>query len=72
MDWLPMMRMSRSPEIRATVRELGQIHDAKGRGWHLLLHPDGATEARSPYGRHVLDSHAPPDPATRPDPDTSY
>ena len=31
------------------------------RGWQLILHPDGTTEARSPDGRHVLRSHAPPD-----------
>ncbi|MGH3260399.1 MAG: DUF222 domain-containing protein, partial [Trebonia sp.] len=30
------------------------------RGWRLILHPDGTTEARSPDGRHVLRSHAPP------------
>jgi hypothetical protein len=30
------------------------------RGWRLLLHPDGTTEARSPDGRQVLYSHAPP------------
>jgi len=30
------------------------------RGWQLILHPDGTTEARSPDGRHVLYSHAPP------------
>jgi hypothetical protein len=30
------------------------------RGWKLILHPDGTTEARSPDGRHVLHSHAPP------------
>jgi hypothetical protein len=30
------------------------------RGWRLLLHPDGTTEARSPDGRRVLRSHAPP------------
>jgi len=30
------------------------------RGWQLILHPDGTTEARSPDGRHVLRSHAPP------------
>jgi hypothetical protein len=29
-------------------------------GWQLILHPDGTTEARSPDGRHVLHSHAPP------------
>jgi hypothetical protein len=29
-------------------------------GWHLALHPDGTTEARSPDGRHILHSHAPP------------
>ena len=39
------------------------------RGWQLILHPDGTTEARSPDGRLVLRSHAPPDrPATRSDP----
>jgi hypothetical protein len=32
------------------------------RGWLLILHPDGTTEARSPDGRHVLRSHAPPSP----------
>jgi hypothetical protein len=32
------------------------------RGWQLILHPDGTTEARSPDGRHVLRSHAPPSP----------
>jgi hypothetical protein len=30
------------------------------RGWRLLLHPDGTTEARSPDGRQILHSHAPP------------
>ncbi|HEX3961710.1 MAG TPA: HNH endonuclease signature motif containing protein [Trebonia sp.] len=30
------------------------------RGWQLMLHPDGTTEARSPDGRHILRSHAPP------------
>jgi hypothetical protein len=34
------------------------------RGWQLILHPDGTTEARSPDGRHTLRSHAPP--TTRP------
>ena len=33
------------------------------RGWQLTLHPDGTTEARSPDGRQILRSHAPPDPA---------
>ncbi len=32
------------------------------RGWQLTLRPDGSTEARSPDGRHVLRSHAPPAP----------
>jgi hypothetical protein len=32
------------------------------RGWQLILHPDGTTEARSPDGRHILRSHAPPTP----------
>jgi hypothetical protein len=32
------------------------------RGWKLILHPDGTTEARSPDGRHILRSHAPPEP----------
>ncbi len=32
------------------------------RGWQLILHPDGTTEARSPDGRQVLRSHAPPHP----------
>jgi hypothetical protein len=31
------------------------------RGWTLTLHPDGTTEARSPDGRQILRSHAPPD-----------
>ena len=31
-------------------------------GWTLTLHPDGTTEARSPDGRRVLRSHAPPSP----------
>jgi hypothetical protein len=31
------------------------------RGWQLILHPDGTTEARSPDGRQILRSHAPPD-----------
>ena len=30
------------------------------RGWQLILHPDGTTRARSPDGRRILDSHAPP------------
>jgi uncharacterized protein DUF222 len=30
------------------------------RGWQLVLHPDGTTEARSPDGRQFLRSHAPP------------
>ena len=30
------------------------------RGWQLILHPDGSTEARSPDGRQILYSHAPP------------
>ncbi len=30
------------------------------RGWQLILHPDGTTEARSPDGTQVLRSHAPP------------
>jgi hypothetical protein len=30
------------------------------RGWQLILHSDGTTEARSPDGRQVLHSHAPP------------
>jgi hypothetical protein len=29
-------------------------------GWQLTLHPDGTTEARSPDGKQVLHSHAPP------------
>jgi hypothetical protein len=29
-------------------------------GWQLTLHPDGTTEARSPDGRQILRSHAPP------------
>jgi hypothetical protein len=29
-------------------------------GWTLTLHPDGTTEARSPDGRQILRSHAPP------------
>jgi Domain of unknown function (DUF222)/HNH endonuclease len=30
------------------------------RGWQLILHPDGSTEARSPDGKQILHSHAPP------------
>jgi hypothetical protein len=30
------------------------------RGWQLILHPDGTTEARSPDGGQVLRNHAPP------------
>jgi hypothetical protein len=30
------------------------------RGWQLILHPDGTTEARSPDGKKILHSHAPP------------
>jgi len=30
------------------------------RGWRLILHPDGTTEAHSPDGRRTLHSHAPP------------
>jgi hypothetical protein len=30
------------------------------RGWQLILHPDGTTEARSPDGKQTLYSHAPP------------
>ncbi len=30
------------------------------RGWQLTLHPDGTTEARSPDGKQILWSHAPP------------
>jgi hypothetical protein len=29
-------------------------------GWRIVLHPDGTMEARSPDGRQVLQSHAPP------------
>jgi len=29
-------------------------------GWEIALHPDGTMEARSPDGRQVLRSHAPP------------
>jgi hypothetical protein len=29
-------------------------------GWTITLHPDGTTEARSPDGRQILRSHAPP------------
>ena len=29
-------------------------------GWQVTLHPDGTMEARSPAGRQVLRSHAPP------------
>jgi 5-methylcytosine-specific restriction endonuclease McrA len=37
-------------------------HDAcvHRRGWQLTLHPDGTTEARSPDGKQVLHSNAPP------------
>ena len=30
------------------------------RGWQLILHPDGTTQARSPDGRRTLHSHGPP------------
>jgi len=30
------------------------------RGWQLILHPAGTTEARSPDGKQILYSHAPP------------
>jgi hypothetical protein len=30
------------------------------RGWQLILHPDGTTEARTPDGQQILRSHAPP------------
>ena len=30
------------------------------RGWQLVLRPDGTTEARSPDGKQILYSHAPP------------
>jgi hypothetical protein len=30
------------------------------KGWQLILHPDGTTEARSPDGKQILHSHAPP------------
>jgi 5-methylcytosine-specific restriction endonuclease McrA len=30
------------------------------KGWQLILHPDGTTEARSPDGKQTLYSHAPP------------
>ena len=30
------------------------------RGRQLILHPDGTTEARSPDGKQILHSHAPP------------
>jgi hypothetical protein len=29
-------------------------------GWHLTLNPDGTTTARSPDGKRILHSHAPP------------
>ncbi|MDX6339863.1 MAG: hypothetical protein QOH87_1, partial [Trebonia sp.] len=29
-------------------------------GWQLTLHPDGTTQARSPNGKQILHSHAPP------------
>jgi Domain of unknown function (DUF222) len=29
-------------------------------GWQVILHPDGTMEARSPDGKQVLHSHAPP------------
>jgi 5-methylcytosine-specific restriction endonuclease McrA len=32
------------------------------KGWQLTLRPDGTTEARSPDGKQVLHSHAPPAP----------
>jgi hypothetical protein len=42
---------------------LCQFHHDVGihrRGWQLILHPDGTTQARSPDGRQVLYSRAPP------------
>jgi 5-methylcytosine-specific restriction endonuclease McrA len=30
------------------------------KGWQLILHHDGTTEARSPDGKQILYSHAPP------------
>ncbi len=36
------------------------------RGWQLILHPDGTTEAHSPDGRRVLHSHAPASPPRHP------
>ncbi len=29
-------------------------------GWQVILHPDGTSEARSPDGRQILRTHAPP------------
>jgi hypothetical protein len=29
-------------------------------GWQVIRHPDGTSEARSPDGRLVLNSHSPP------------
>jgi Domain of unknown function (DUF222) len=36
------------------------------RGWRLILHPDGTTEAHSPDGRQVLGRFSPVDPRTSP------
>ncbi len=33
---------------------------AQAGGWQLILHLHGTTEARSPDGKQVLRSHAPP------------
>ena len=30
------------------------------RGWQLIVHPDGTTQARSPDGRKILSAHPPP------------
>ena len=30
------------------------------RGWQVTRHPDGTTQARSPDGRVILNSHSPP------------
>ena len=53
--------------VRSCVLLCGFHHDVciHRRGWQIILHPDGTTEARSPDGTQVLRSHAPPlvDPA---------
>jgi hypothetical protein len=51
-------------DSRDQGREPLSAHDANvcihRHGWQLTLHPDGTTEARSPDGKQILYSHAPP------------